>query len=83
MKMFAFNMRRGAMALMMVAGLSMGSAGFAAEPAAAAPPKPYVIQGTVPKYVRDAVELKERTPAMTAPAARPACGRRQARRPGG
>jgi predicted methyltransferase len=65
MKMLACNMRRGAMALMLVAGLSMGGAGFTAEPAAATPPKPYVIQGTVPKYVRDAVESKERTPAMT------------------
>lgn len=64
--MLSFNMRRGALALMLVAGLSVAGAGFAAEPAAATPPKPYVIQGNVPKYVRDAVESKERTPAMTA-----------------
>lgn len=64
--MLTLNMRRGALALMLVAGFSVAGTGFAAEPVAATPPKPYVIPGNVPKYVRDAVESKERAPAMTA-----------------
>jgi len=64
--MFSLKMRSGAV-LLMLAGLAMTGIAAAAEPAAvqAPPPKPYVIQGNVPKYVRDAVESKERTPAMT------------------
>jgi predicted methyltransferase len=65
--MFSLKTRRSAL-LLMVAGLSMAGVAAAAEPAAAQtpPPKPYVIPGNVPKYVRDAVESRERTPAMTA-----------------
>jgi len=64
--MFSLKMRSGAV-LLMLAGLAMTGIAAAAEPAAvqAPPPKPYVIQGNVPKYVRDAVQSKERTPAMT------------------
>lgn len=64
---------------MLAAGLAVAGAVGAAEPAApAAPPKPYVIPANVPKYVRDAVESRYCTPAMTArdfdrkPAERPA-----------
>jgi predicted methyltransferase len=65
--MFSFKQRRNALALMMAAGLAIGGAAIAAEPAAPpAPPKPYVIQGTVSKPVREAVESRDRTPAMTA-----------------
>src|SRR5689334_16967406 len=54
-------------ALTLVAGLAALSSVSAAEPAApAAPPKPYAIPASAPKYVRDAVQSKERTPAMTA-----------------
>jgi predicted methyltransferase len=61
------QLRQALLALTVVAGLGMAAGAGAAEPAAAAaPPKPYVIQGNVPKYVRDAVESKDRTAAMTA-----------------
>jgi predicted methyltransferase len=65
--MLSLTPRRNALALLLAAGLALSGAAVAAEPAAApAPPKPYVIQGNVPKYVRDATESKDRTPAMTA-----------------
>ena len=66
--MTSLKLRRGALAMMLAAGLSITGAAAAAEPAAvqAPPPKPYVIPASVPKYVRDAVESKDRTPAMTA-----------------
>ena len=65
--MITFKPRRTALALMLAAGLAVAGTAGAAEPAApAAPPKPYVIPAGVPKYVRDAVESKDRTPAMTA-----------------
>src|SRR5512139_592635 len=67
MNMISLKPRRGALALMLVAGLAFTGATVAAEPAAPqALPKPYVIQGNVPKYVRDAVESKDRPAAMTA-----------------
>lgn len=48
-----------------LAGLGICGLALAAEPAEPAP-KPYVIQGDVPAWVRNAVASPERTPAMTA-----------------
>lgn len=59
------KLRHAATALAFIAGMAVLSAN-AAEPAAAAPPKPYSIPANAPKYVRDAVQSKDRTDAMTA-----------------
>ena len=70
--MVAFTSRRIALALLFSAGLALSAlalpgAAMAAEPAAEpAPVKPYVIEGKVPKYVREAVESKDRPAAMSA-----------------
>jgi len=63
--MFSLKIRESALAVLL-AGFALAGIATAAEPAAPPPPKPYVIQGNVPKYVREAVESKDRTPAMTA-----------------
>ena len=63
--MHSAKLRHAATALAFILGLAVLSAN-AAEPAAAAPPKPYAIPASAPKYVRDAVQSKDRTDAMTA-----------------
>jgi predicted methyltransferase len=60
------KLRHLATALAIVAGVASLSSASAAEPAAAAPPKPYAIPANAPKYVRDAVQSKDRTEQMTA-----------------
>jgi predicted methyltransferase len=59
------KLRHLATALAIVAGVATLSSAGAAEPPAAAAPKPYSIPASVPKYVRDAVQSKERVEAMT------------------
>jgi predicted methyltransferase len=59
------KLRHLATALAIVAGVAASSA-HAADAASAAPPKPYVIPASVPQYIRDAVQSKDRTPQMTA-----------------
>ena len=53
-------------ALAITAGMAVLSSAGAAEPAAAAPPKPYMVPASAPKYIRDAVASKDRAEAMTA-----------------
>jgi predicted methyltransferase len=60
------KLRHLATALAIVAGVATLTSAGAAEPAAAAPPKPYAIPASVPKYIRDAVQSKDRTGQMTA-----------------
>jgi predicted methyltransferase len=60
------KLRHHVTALAFMAGAALLSAVHAAEPAPAAPPKPYTIPANVPKYVRDAVQSKDRTAQMTA-----------------
>jgi predicted methyltransferase len=52
-------------ALVAATGLTFGTVAAAAEPAVAAPVKPYVIPAGVPDYVRKAVEDKSRPVAMS------------------